>query len=153
MKTTDILITDFTHPLFQAAFKAYFAELGVQVTQWDKLFREMTGERRNSSYLRMAEDGSVVGFIQFTPSSLSDWFFEMPVGFIREFWVHPMYRGQGHGTALLELAEAHFRQNGIQKTILTTDTAEDFYLRRGYGKDTAIRAKNKDDVFIKKLHL
>lgn len=151
MTTTDILITDFTDARFQRAFRAYFEELNVRVTHWDRLFREMNDEGRNAAFLRIAEDGAVVGFIQFAPSALSDWFFEMPVGFIREFWIDPACRAHGHGTALLRLAEKYFRERGIRKTILTTDTAEAFYLRRGYAKDISVTAKNKDDVFIKYL--
>ena len=62
----DALITDFTHPQFQAAFRQYFGELGIQVKDWDALFREMdrgdAGEK-NAAYVRTEEDGSVIGFI------------------------------------------------------------------------------------------
>ncbi|HBR31548.1 MAG TPA: hypothetical protein DD733_05655 [Clostridiales bacterium] len=39
----------------------------------------------------------------------------------------------------------------MQKSILTTDTAEKFYEKNGYVKDSTIIAKNKDDVFVKEL--
>lgn len=151
MKTNDILISDFCDPKFKAAFQIYFAELGIQVRDWDGLFREMNEGGENRAWLRMSEDGDVIGFIQFIPIAFSSWFFEEKRGFIREFWIQKDFRGQGHGTALLELAEAYFTDRGINTLILTTDTAPDFYRSRGYEKDAAIAARNKDDVFVKRL--
>lgn len=37
----DYFITDFSNPLFQAAFKEYFCELGINVKDWEGLFCEM----------------------------------------------------------------------------------------------------------------
>lgn len=145
----DVLISDFSHPSFQAAFQLYFRELGISVKDWDGLFQEMNDEKDNKAFVRVTEDNSIVGFIQFKPIALSNWFFEEKLGFIREFWIAPAYRSQGHGTELLHLAESYFAQQGIGKTILTTDTAEKFYVRNGYRKDSAFTAANKDEVFVK----
>lgn len=151
MKTTDILISDFTDPKFQNAFQIYFAELGIQVKNWDGLFAEMNEGGANRAWLRLSESGDVIGFIQFIPIAFSSWFFEETRGFIREFWIREDYRHQGHGTALLDLAEHYLADQGIRTLILTTDTAPDFYRRRGYEQDGAITAKNKDDVFTKRI--
>ena len=150
----DILITDFTDPVFQAAFKQYFAELGINVKDWGGLFQEMNGGdggEKNAAYARTTADGSVIGFIQFVPIRFTSWFFEELVGFIREFWVAEAFRGQGHGTELLALAENHFLEHGICTSILTTDTAERFYERHGYVRACGCRAKNRDEVFVKRL--
>lgn len=151
MKTTDILISDFSDPKFKNAFQIYFAELGIQVKDWDGLFREMNDGGENRAWLRLRENGDVVGFIQFIPIAFSSWFFEETRGFIREFWIRKEFRGQGHGSALLDLAESYFIEQGIKTLILTTDTAPDFYRSRGYEKGEAIVAKNKDDVFVKRI--
>ena len=67
---TDTLITDFFDLGFQNAFRQYFAELGINVKDWDGLFREMNegneGEK-NAAWVRTTADGGVIGFIQFTP--------------------------------------------------------------------------------------
>ena len=66
---TDTLITDFTAPAFQTAFRQYFAEIGIEVKDWDGLFREMNqGDegQKNAAYVRMTEDGGVIGFIGLT---------------------------------------------------------------------------------------
>ena len=152
MKTTDILISDFSDPKFKDAFQIYFAELGIHVNNWDSLFQEMNEGGENRAWLRLSEDGDVVGFIQFIPIRFSSWFFEETRGFIREFWIRNEFRSQGHGTALLNLAESYFAEQEINTLILTTDTAPDFYRSRGYEKDEAISAKNKDDVFVKRIH-
>ena len=150
----DALITDFTHPQFQAAFRQYFGELGIQVKDWDALFREMdrgdAGEK-NAAYVRTEEDGSVIGFILFTPIRFTSWFFEETCGFIREFWVAEEFRGQGHGSALLTLAEGRFLEVGIHTAILTTSTATPFYGRHGYARAAGCGAKNQDEVLIKRL--
>lgn len=148
---TDRFITDFSEPLFRKAFQAYFDELGITVRDWDGLFREMT-EDGNEAWLRFAEDGGVIGFIQFKPIVLSNWFFEEKAGFIREFWVAEAHRKQGHGSALLEMAEKRFLEQGIRQTILTTDTAPVFYEKHGYRENLCIQAKNKDDVYVKELN-
>ena len=147
----DLLITDFTNSDFQKAFKLYFDELGVKVEQWDALFAEMNEGKDNVAYLRSSEANQVIGFIQFIPITLSNWFFQSHLGFIREFWIAKEYRGKGYGTDLLRLAEMYFKDNGIFKSILTTDTAPIFYEKNGYIKDVAIAAKNKDNVYIKEL--
>ena len=151
MIPTDILISDFSDPKFTDAFQIYFSELGIQVKDWDGLFREMNEGGQNRAWLRLSENGDVVGFIQFIPIAFSSWFFDETKGFIREFWIRKEFRGQGHGTALLNLAEAYFADRGIKTLILTTDTAPDFYRSRGYEQDEAITARNKDDVFVKRI--
>ena len=154
VKESDKLITDFTDPVFQAAFKQYFAELGIDVKEWDGLFQEMNagaGGEKNAAWVRTASDGGVVGFIQFIPIRLTSWFFEETLGFIREFWVAEAFRGRGHGAELLALAEKYFLEHEICTTILTTDTTRRFYERRGYVRANGCRAKNKDEVFVKRL--
>ena len=146
----DLLISDFSDARFQEAFQAYFKELGINVKNWDGLFQEMT-EDGNTACLRLAEDGGTIGFIQFKPISLTNWFFEEKAGFIREFWVAEAHRGQGHGSALLGLAEACFMEQGIRRILLTTDSAPAFYEKHGYRKTPGIQAKNHDDVYVKEL--
>lgn len=145
------LLSDFSSPLFQSAFKAYFAELSVSVKDWDGLFREMNDEGDNMAFVRTAGDGSVIGFILFKPITFTSWFFEETCGFIREFWISKAHRHAGHGAALLRLAEDYCREHGIYTTILTTDTAERFYLNHGYQRAYGCAAKNKDAVFVKHL--
>ena len=151
---SDILISNFSDPVFQTAFKQYFAEIGINVKDWDGLFREMNEENEggtNAAYVRTAEDGGVIGFIQFIPIQFASWFFEETCGFIREFWVADRFRNKGHGSELIALAERHFMENGICTCILTTDTAERFYERHGYVKAPGCKAKNRDEVFTKRL--
>ena len=145
----DIRISDFSDASFQSAFRSYFAEIGLSVKDWDKLFREMNDEGGNQAFIRMADNGNVIGFIQFKPIVLSGWFFEETCGFIREFWVSETYRHKGHGAALLRLAEESLKEHGIYTSILTTYTAERFYLKHGYQKAPGCRAKNNHEVFIK----
>lgn len=151
---SDILISDFADPVFQTAFQQYFAELGINVKDWDSLFQEMNegneGEK-NAAYVRRAADGSMVGFILFIPIRFTSWFFEETYGLVREFWVAEEFRGRGHGSELITLTERNFLESGIYVSILTTDTAERFYKRHGYMKAPGCKAKNEDDVFIKRL--
>ena len=147
----DILISDFSNVAFQNAFKKYFKEFGVEIKNWDSLFIELTEEGKNKAYVRLGENGTCVGFILFKNIQLSDGFFEQNLGFIREFWVSKEYRGRGHGSELIKLAEEFFKQKGISKLILTTDTAEHFYETRGYSTDRSYAAKNQDEVFVKEL--
>lgn len=151
---TDTLITDFFDREFQNAFRQYFAELGVEVKDWDGLFREMNrgneGEQ-NIAYVRTAADGGVIGFIQFVPIRFISWFIEETRGFIREFWVAEKFRNRGYGSQLLNLAEGYLLERGIYTSILTTDTARGFYERHGYVRAAGCIAKNQDEVFTKRL--
>ena len=147
----DILISDFKNIDFQNMFKSYFDKLSVKVSDWNRLFKAMNDENRNLAYIRYDESSSPIGFIQFTVITFSSGFFEAKAGFIREFWVNGNCRNLGHGSELLRLAEEYFISNGVYKSILTTDTAEKFYLRHGYVKDVDITAKNEFDVYIKIL--
>ncbi len=105
MSYTDILIQDFYDPRFQKAFKAYFAELGNEVKDWDGLFSYMNkGEGRpTTAILRLNDQENVVGFLMYTSMRLESWFFSEELGFIREFWVAPELRKSGHGSFLLAL--------------------------------------------------
>lgn len=147
----DSLILNFTHPGFRRAFQAYFGELGYPVKDWEGLFREMnTDGRGNRAVLRMAGEDTV-GFIQFCPLELESWFFTKKAGFVREFWVAPAYRGQGHGRALLQSAEAWLKGQGVSLILLTTDTAPGFYEHLGYRADPGFQAKNQDTVYRKEI--
>ena len=149
----DILLSDFTDERFQAAFRLYFAELGINVQDWDCLWKEMNTDKNaeNHAYVRLDERGEVIGFIQFCEVTLTSWFFEEKCGFIREFWIKESLRGHGHGSALLRLAEGWCRDESISKCILTTETAPDFYQSHGYCRDINVAARNKDEVFTKHL--
>ena len=148
---SDVLISDFSDPLFQTAFQTYFSELGITVNDWDGLFREMNDEGDNQAVVRTAGDGSIIGFIQFKPTKFTSWFFEETCGFIREFWISNANRNAGHGSALLRIAESYFMEHGMYTSILTTDTAERFCLKHGYRKAPGCKAKNEDEVFVKYL--
>ena len=52
---------------------------------------------------------------------------------------------------MLKLVEDYFKEDGIHKSILTTNTAEKFYESHGYRKDKSYSAKNNDEVFVKLL--
>ncbi len=133
---------------YQEAFRAYFGELGCHVTNWEGLFAEMD-ESADLSWTRRDETGRVIGFIQFSLMDMTSWFFRAKYGFIREFWVAPEHRRQGHGDALLRMAEDSIAQRGVLQAILTTQTAAEFYRKRGYVYNPNFVAKNGDEVFIK----
>ncbi|MCH5317837.1 MAG: GNAT family N-acetyltransferase [Eubacterium sp.] len=147
----NIFINDFRDTDFKSMFQTYFTELGVSVRNWDRLFKAMNDENRNFAYLRYDEESNPIGFIQFTVITFSSGFFGTKMGFIREFWVNSNCRSNGHGSELLQLAEEYFIKNAVHKAILTTNTAEKFYIKHGYTKDVTIKAKNNFDVFIKVL--
>ncbi len=149
----DIWINDFSHTAFRQAFRAYFAEIGVAIKNWESLFEEMNNDRYgiNWAYLRLDDTGRVIGFIQCIPVEMKSWFFSENVGFVREFWVDKPYRKQGHGAALLQLAESYFAKQGILQMLLTSDTAGRFYQHQGYEIRTDIRAVNNMPVYMKPL--
>ena len=151
MNYTDTLINQYSDPAVQTAMKAYFCELGLNITNWDGLFQEMEQDGANFTFIRKDETGDVTGFIQFTTMDMSSWFFSAKCGFIREFWIRADLRRRGHGTALLHQAEEWLRQQDCLCILLTTDTAPGFYEKHGYCHEPRIQARNKDAVFVKRL--
>ena len=151
MNYKTILINDFSDAKFQEAFRTYFAEEEMHIKDWKGLFAEMNRQKDNAAFVRTNGKGEVVGFLQFQPGEMEHWFFRESVGFIREFWICPTYRGEGHGKDLLALTETHFMERGITRILLTADKAEGFYLCHGYRKAAGIQAKNQMDVFEKQL--
>lgn len=145
------MISDFTHPLFQTAFQAYFEEFKIEVDDWDALFANMNEQKGNLAYLLKNEEKEIIGFIQFRIESLSNWFFTETAGFIREFWISKHYRNKGLGSTLIAACETFFSENKITKVLLTSHTAEIFYLRQHYKIDSSYIALNKDPVFSKNL--
>lgn len=153
MHYTDTLMMDFSDAALRQAFCTYYGELGVKVTNWDGLFAEMSAGE-DAVLVRRDETGAVVGFIMFVASdAVTAWrgFFRTRLGCIEEFWIAGEYRGQGHGTALLHLAEEHLIRQGCAYAILTTDTAPAFYEKHGYALQGGIQAKNGDPVYLKPL--
>lgn len=144
----DRLIFAYNDDAFQTAFRAYFDELGCQVSNWNELFAEMN-HAAEPTYIRQDETGRVIAFIMFAAMDVKSWFFRCKAGFIREIWVAPEQRRQGIGSELLGNAEAWMRHSGIRRCLLTTDTAAEFYKRYGYHWDESITAKNNAPVFIK----
>ena len=147
----NVLLQTSRDPRFIEAFQRYFAELGITVRDWDGLFAEMDRDAENRTFLRLAPSGAVLGFLQCQAIPFTSWFFTQTCGFIREFWVAEAHRRGGHGAALLALAEDYFRSHGMYTSILTTDTAADFYRKHGYEQASACRARNEDPVFVKRL--
>ena len=153
MRFHDELTTDFSKEALQEAFRNYYGELGVRVTDWEGLFAEMS-DGADRVCVRRDEAGKIVGFLMLvTSDEASAWrgFFTTKLGCVEEFWVAPEHRRQGHGTALLRLAEELFLREGCGYAILTTDTAPDFYRRHGYCLQKGIRARNGADVYVKAL--
>jgi len=146
----EIDLTDFSDVSFRTAFQMYFEELGIRVQNWDGLFREIQ-EGENSAFLHVNEEGQVIGFLLFTTIRMKSWFFEEDCGFLREFWIAPEHRSEGHGAALLDRTEEHFRLQGIHRILLTTDTAPGFYEKNGYSQAPGIQSKNGDPVFQKQI--
>lgn len=146
------LLEDKTDARFQLAFKQYFEEIEIQISDWDDLFRQMSQEEGNLTFLIENEDkDAVIGFLEFRFDRLNNWFFEEKVGFIREFWIHPDRRGQNLGTGLLRHTELYLQQNQVHKVILTSDTAEAFYQKNRYQIDRSYMAKNDLPVYSKVL--
>ena len=152
MAASTTLLSDFTDPRFRGAFQDYFAELKITVRDWNGLFREMDAGGTNRAWLLPDEAGEVCGFLLFQVTGFSHWFFQEPFGFIREFWVHPAHRRQGYGRELLRLTEDYFAAHDAYRSILTADTAVEFYLANGYRRAPGIRAKNKMEVLSKVLY-
>lgn len=149
----DTLLNECTDPTLQTAFRAYYEELGCRVTNWEGLFAEMNAGKDRFLVRRNAA-GEIIGFLMFvTSEAITAWrgFFATKLGCVEEFWIDPAHRHQGHGSALMALAEDRFIAEGCGYAILTTDTAPDFYRRRGYSMQKGVRAKNNADVYIKPL--
>lgn len=155
MNYNDTLMTDLTDAAVRTAFRAYYEELGVQVTNWDGLFAEISSAP-DCLFVRRNQNGDVIGFLLFAMTEAATaWqsFFTTRLGCVEEFWIAPEYRKQAHGTSLLHLAEKHFVQLGCAYAILTTDTAPGFYEKQGYRLQKGIRAKNNAAVYVKPLAL
>lgn len=147
----DFLITDFTNDIFTCAFKEYFVELGIKVSDWNSLWEEMNSDKDNLAYVKVNNSGKTIGFIQFKAIELSNSFFSEKYGFIREFWIAKEYRSKGFGTRLLNSCELYFKEKGISQIVLTTDTAEEFYISKGYSVNPNIVAKNDLIVMTKAI--
>lgn len=144
------MIRKYSSEAFQSAFRAYFEEMGIQVSNWEGLFSQMTEDAVHCILCR-DDSGAVLGFIQFSLMDMTSWFFWAKCGFIQEFWVNPAQRNKGVGSALLERAEQWVFDRGLDQLLLTTDTAAAFYEKRGYRRAGAIRARNGSPVYIKQV--
>ena len=153
MNYYDTLMTDLTDASLQRAFHLYYGELGVRVTNWQGLFAEIS-QSPACFFVRQNQHGEVTGFLLFAvmeAATAGKGFFSTRMGCVEEFWIAPTCRKQGHGKALLRLAEKHFAQLGCAYAILTTDTAPQFYEKQGYTLQKGILAKNKAAVYVKPL--
>lgn len=148
-----IFIKDYFDERFTNCFKKYFAELGLTIKNWDGLFEEMNSCRIKDKFetILLLDRNEPIGFIQFQCETFMNWFFQESAGFIREFWIAEKYRNQGYGTKLMNLSFSYFQEKDIHKVLLTTDTAEDFYERKGFKKDLSYSAKNNLPTYVKNI--
>lgn len=151
---TTIELSNFYDERFKQCFRTYFQEIGINLKEDTDVFDEIT-KSYNEEQMRtfvIADENRFSGFIMLQPEHLKSGFFEEHVGFIRELWVAPSHRNAGFGRSLIELAEAYFRQQGISKLILTYDeNALGFYTKLGFQADDSYKAKNDQNVIVKKF--
>jgi ribosomal protein S18 acetylase RimI-like enzyme len=83
----------------------------------------------------VADDDGLAGFVMF---SVEDGGYEQDRhrGLIENLYVRPEYRNDGVGSALLEAAESHLRQDGVEaialEVLAQNERAREFYDRHGY---------------------
>lgn len=145
-------IDDLRNHQFQDAFIEYFQEFGYQIPENDVFFETMNNEQDNK-VLAYEADGKLIAFIMFRLERFTNWFFSEEVVFVRELWVKKPYRNTGLASKLLIEVEAFAQRNQRFKLILTTDSADDLYLKNGYILDQSYTAKNNYSVYIKYLPL
>ena len=119
--------------------KAYREFYGVEQQKEEevKLFLKTRLENNQSKiFIAINKEEKVVGFIQLYPSystvSLK------PQWILNDFFVHPDYRHQGYGQALMNFVKDYFN-NKAKGFILVTDkdnlTAKAFYAHNGWKTD------------------
>ncbi|WP_323615767.1 GNAT family N-acetyltransferase [Erysipelothrix rhusiopathiae] len=143
---------DLRNHQFQDAFIEYFKEFGYQIPEHDVFFQTMNNEQDNK-VLAYEVDGKVIAFIMFRFERFTNWFFNEDVVFVRELWVKKSYRNKGLASKLLLEVEVFAQRNQRFKLILTTDSADDLYLKNGYILDQSYAAKNNYSVYTKNLSL
>ena len=147
-------LNDFYDVRFWNAFRSYFQEIGVNLREDTDVFDDITEshERENMRTFAVGGETGLAGFIMVQPECLKGSFFEERVGFIRELWVSPAYRNRGYGRDLMNRVEAHFREMGISKLILTyEEEALPFYRKLGFVPDGSYQAKNEGNILIKPM--
>lgn len=147
-----ILINDFTDLRFQRAFKLYFKELGIEVSDWKSLFDEMDQEHKNLCYM-ITKDHETIAFIQFCLEKSEHWFLPQEFAFIRELWVDENYRNKDLGSKLLNYVETYVLKHEIYEIILTSVPKSKFYVKNGYKENQSYKPKNEDTVYTKSLKL
>lgn len=143
-----VLMADFTHSHFQAAFKQYFEEFEIQISDWESFFEQMNTQEGNLGIL-IFEKEAVLAFLLFRFDELTHWFFKERVSFVREFWVTSALRNKGLGSELLSYSETYFKKNHVHKILLTSNSAEPFYIKNGFRIDKSYTANNEEDVYVK----
>lgn len=148
----DRIVCDCADPGLQAAFRAYYGEMNVRIEDWDAFYGEI-GAGEDRILVRRDDEGGIVGFLMLAMTEATAWegFFSVKLGCVEELWVAPAYRGKGHGAALLAQAERILARQGCLCALLTTDRADGFYLRQGYRRAAAVRARNGAAVFCRML--
>lgn len=126
-------------PQFTDLLSAYFSELDSDIPE-DILRGELTDlieDQHGKGIIRVclaADNETLAGFSIFqidTPES--DWCKRPGWGFIREFYVAPESRHQGHGSRLAAHTEQCLRKMGAEKLYLTSDsTALAFWQHCGW---------------------
>jgi ribosomal protein S18 acetylase RimI-like enzyme len=140
---------------FKKLFLSYFDELGVKLPDGYDVFSDIELSAKNEQMITIVakQHSEMIGFIMFQPEQLisSTKFFKQDTTFIREFSVLKDYRKTGIGTQLMEYVFDYCNKNNIHTIILTTHSAQEYYLRLGFVEDSSYSAKNKQIVYIKKI--
>jgi GNAT superfamily N-acetyltransferase len=149
------LLKNYLDQRFKDLFTKYFLELNITLDSDTKIFDFMqkSVKSENLKTYVYIEQNEFLGFIMFQEEvfTSSSEFFQEKTLFIREYFVVSEKRKLGIGQLLLNQCENYAKKLKIHKLILTTHTAKDYYINRGYFIDSSYSAKNDHEVLVKYL--
>lgn len=113
----------------------------------ERIHRMMTRYAVTGGLLVARKGGEVVGFVMFSPER-NGYVQAIDRGAVEYLYVSPEWRGHGHGSDLLDRAEAALREAGADAITLEVmaqnEAARDFYRSHGYAAHRVQLEKRSD---------
>ena len=136
----DYFANDFQMPLSEADLTKVCTDIARDLRVVPQLFLDLA-----------VVDGAPVGFIAYqVDSPASDWCEREGWGMVRELYVVPARRRQGHGRALAAHAADVLTALGVPGLYLTgDDAAEAFWTALGYRPTAQICARNDCRIYVR----
>ena len=133
---------------FMTLFRQYFKGFSMEAPPALFDMIEKDTQTYDHKIIMLYEDTLPIGFCMFqidTPEN--PWCMKVGAGDIRELFIVPTHRKQGHGSTLINQVKQYCLDKGVEEILLTSDAHESFWASNGFYPTGDIHPGNDGPIY------